>query len=412
MPYAILALIIAYRVNVPYMDEWQWTDFVYDLHRGTLTFAELWAPHNEHRIFVPNLIIVVLARLGGWYIVRQQMVGLAGFVACQFLLWRLIRRTVPVVVVPLTFFCVSALLYSLGQSMNFAFGDQLGWPICTFAVLSAALLLTKPDVSAADVALAALAGVVGSYSSGQGFLTWPVGVLLLLFARRRSARLLAVWIACGVMVVVLDRLGRHATGAYPPVGAGMLLEYSLAYVGNPLAGWAGIMSSMEAGLLCVLAIVAFAVDDVIRRDRNTFDRRLPWYGLAAYAIAAAPITGFARFGSGGLAEALASRYVSISSLLTMALVVLLVQYAVTHRHVLARTTAIAAVGVMMLLLIPTNEGGLAFWQGFAIQRQADLDEIRRGDVAAATDTFPNMTLLFRYVWELQQTHDGPFRPGG
>lgn len=410
MPYGVLALIVKYQVNLPLMDEWMWADFDYHLHRGTLTLGELWAPHNEHRILVPNLVMIALARLGGWFIVREELVGLAFFIACQLLLWRLISRTVVERSAPVTFFCVSALLFSLGQHMNFGYGFQLGWPLCTLSLLIVVTLLSTSTIPLRHVGFAAIAGGVGSYSSAQALLVWPLGIGLLLLARRRSVTAITVWLAAGLVVIAIDHLGRGAPSAQTPFDVGALLGYSLTYLGSPLAGWAGILPAATAGFVCVAAICGHAVGDVVRRDRVTLDRRAPWYALAAYAILAAPITGIARLDSGGGVQALSSRYISISSLLTIALLVLLVQDVSASRRAIVRALAVASIAVLTLLVVPESQSGLAYWQANAAQLETDLAEIRSGNTAAVTDIYPSMTMLEKYVRRLREIGDGPFHP--
>ena len=53
--------------------------------------------------------------------------------------------------------------------------------------------------------------VIGSYSSLQGLLIWPVG-LLLLYQRNRSRRMLLTWLACAVVAV-----GVYFYKSAPPV---------------------------------------------------------------------------------------------------------------------------------------------------------------------------------------------------
>jgi hypothetical protein len=64
----VVVLLLRYAVNVPYLDQWDLVPLVDKAYTGRLSLAELWAPHNEHRIFFPQLIMVGLARLTHWNI--------------------------------------------------------------------------------------------------------------------------------------------------------------------------------------------------------------------------------------------------------------------------------------------------------------------------------------------------------
>ena len=37
-------------VNVPFMDDWQFIPLLEKASQGQLTFGDLWAPHDEHRL--------------------------------------------------------------------------------------------------------------------------------------------------------------------------------------------------------------------------------------------------------------------------------------------------------------------------------------------------------------------------
>ncbi len=51
---ALLADIHRFAVNVPFMDDWQFVPLLERAMNGTLTFKELWAPHDEHRLLLPR----------------------------------------------------------------------------------------------------------------------------------------------------------------------------------------------------------------------------------------------------------------------------------------------------------------------------------------------------------------------
>ena len=55
----LLADIRAFAVNIPFMDDWQFVPLLEKAKNGTLTFQELWAPHDEHRLLLPRIIIIV-----------------------------------------------------------------------------------------------------------------------------------------------------------------------------------------------------------------------------------------------------------------------------------------------------------------------------------------------------------------
>jgi hypothetical protein len=68
----LLADIRAFAVNIPFMDDWQFVPLLEKAKNGNLTFRELWAPHDEHRLLLPRIIIIVsMFATGGDYRVQS-----------------------------------------------------------------------------------------------------------------------------------------------------------------------------------------------------------------------------------------------------------------------------------------------------------------------------------------------------
>ena len=53
-------------VNVPFWDDWDLVSLFDKVKAGTVTFNDFFALHNEHRMFFPKFIFVVLAFPSKW----------------------------------------------------------------------------------------------------------------------------------------------------------------------------------------------------------------------------------------------------------------------------------------------------------------------------------------------------------
>ena len=62
----LIRLVALHGVDVPFWDQWELVPLLSALDGGTLTFGELWAPHNEHRILIPQLLMLGLASVSAW----------------------------------------------------------------------------------------------------------------------------------------------------------------------------------------------------------------------------------------------------------------------------------------------------------------------------------------------------------
>ena len=88
----LLADIRAFAVNIPFMDDWQFVPLLEKAKNGTLTFQELWAPHDEHRLLLPRIIIIVsMFATGGDYRVQSFITFSVVAVISACLLWLLVR---------------------------------------------------------------------------------------------------------------------------------------------------------------------------------------------------------------------------------------------------------------------------------------------------------------------------------
>ena len=68
----LLADIHSFAVNVPFMDDWQFVPLLEKAKNGTLTFGQVWAPHDEHRLLLLRFIIIAsMFASGGDYRVQS-----------------------------------------------------------------------------------------------------------------------------------------------------------------------------------------------------------------------------------------------------------------------------------------------------------------------------------------------------
>ena len=79
----IVYLISCYGVDIPSWDQWELVPLLGKMHAGKLSFADLWARHNEHRILFPRSIMLLLASLTDWNIIYELYVNV--ILGCAYL---------------------------------------------------------------------------------------------------------------------------------------------------------------------------------------------------------------------------------------------------------------------------------------------------------------------------------------
>src|SRR4051812_3095927 len=69
----LLRLTARYGIKYPFWDEWDFVSIIHKYNAHTLKIADLWAQHNEHRIFFPNIIMLTLATHTHWNVRYELM---------------------------------------------------------------------------------------------------------------------------------------------------------------------------------------------------------------------------------------------------------------------------------------------------------------------------------------------------
>jgi hypothetical protein len=157
----------------------------------------LWAQHNENRILFPNLIVVLLAHTASFDVRIEEYLSAAMLVASTALLIWSHKRRSPAT--PWLYYCPIALLsLSVVQWGNMFWGFQMAWFLVLVSLAAAIALIDRISLTWLALAGAIAAAVIGSFSSLQGLLIWPAG-LILLYHRRRSRGFFIAWIAAAVV---------------------------------------------------------------------------------------------------------------------------------------------------------------------------------------------------------------------
>ena len=86
----------------------------------------------------------------------------------------------------------------------------MAWFLVMLCVVASLFLLDRPILTWPWLAAAVLVAVVASYSSLQGLVVWPAG-LLLLYQRRRRLQQVLTWSACALIVAAIYFRNLHSS---------------------------------------------------------------------------------------------------------------------------------------------------------------------------------------------------------
>jgi len=250
-------LVHRYSINVIVGDQWDDVTVIAHSYSHLFDWSSLWAQHNENRIFFPNLIVLVLARTTSFNVQVEEYLSAAMLVASVALILRAHKRRSPNT--PWLYYTpVLVLAFSFVQYENTLEGFQLAWYLVLFSLAVTVSLIDRVTLSRLTFIAAVAAAVVGSFSSVQGLLIWPAG-LLLLYHRRRGASFMAVWVAAAIATTTLYFHNLNASEGAPDHGYALhhpwvALKFFVFAVGDIVGVYPQYDKPANAGVM-VLGIV-------------------------------------------------------------------------------------------------------------------------------------------------------------
>ena len=270
-------LVFRYGVDVPFWDEITIAGLLEDLDRGALTLRGLFGQHNEHRMLVPRVLQLAVARSVGWdtrvLMWLTQVVLLTMMGGCIVLWRRSVTSRAPWALVSLTL--VSLVLFSPAQHQNLFWGFQICFYIPPACLLASVILTSSPKTTLGPaLAAAAALSTTATFSIFPGLLTWPLAAGAALFRyglpSRGTMRAWGFWAACAVFTTGIYFFGYEAPSQSPSVLAALRQPFTLlsgiaVCVGNPLSSarspsrprWSRAQQSAErsCGCCCVCGAV-------------------------------------------------------------------------------------------------------------------------------------------------------------
>src|SRR5215211_6426306 len=365
----------AFGVNVVFADAWDMVLVFRKWFSGRLVFADLYAQHVEHRMFFPRGVELLLGLLTRYNNVAEMYLIVSCFLITAAVLLVAFRREIGL---PLIFFVpVALLIFSFRQYENMLFGFQLSFAFTqTFGVLALYLLSSSGRGNFGAYAFAAALGsaTIASFSTAQGLLVWPAGLLGLVLgsvAGPGKKVLLGLWGLAGVAEWVAYFVDYHTPRGHPPLldalgHIGTVPEYFLTLLGSalfwqPEHAYAG---GLVIGCLALAMFLATYGRGVLRE--HPFFISLFFYSLLILAT----IT-LGRAGMFGVWQAAISRYTTFSVLAVASVYAMLAKMVFARRSIVGRTVVLIALFGTVLL-----SAGISYQNGVEVGRAQEASRER------------------------------------
>jgi hypothetical protein len=379
----------AFGVSVVFSDAWSMVRLFDKWSSGRLRLSDLFNQHNEHRMFFPEGVELLVGSITKYDNVAEIYLVLVCFLAtlvCLLIAFRDNVRSWPFFFVPVSF-----LIFSFRQHENMLWGYQISFAFAqTFGVLALFLLYVAGRKSFKKLAFVAAlgSGTVAAFSTAQGLFVWPAGLLQLLISpvERPTKRIFAtVWGLVGLGEWVAYFVDYEKPGGTPslsyilehPVSGG---QYYLSLLGGSLF-WRLDFAFAGGLLLAGLALVSLFL---IYKERK-FGEYSFWIALLLFSLLILASITYGRSGF-GLGQALVSRYTSFSILAAVSVYAMLTKLAFERRFNTDTVLLVAFSGVVLLSI------AISYWEGIEIGSKERVFRERAAFVLSTYETQPDEAL--------------------
>jgi hypothetical protein len=412
---AALWMALVFGRSTPYMDEWELVQNLINYQQHGLSFRELYAQHNEHRLLIPRLLMLPTMILAGGWDSRFGMLASVGLTVISSLMLRsLAVRSLNlspaagwIVLLP-----VNLLLFGWFQAETWTTGFQIALVIPLTAATIALRVLCGSGGLALKVPLTILIILAGMFSSGGGMLLWFV-LFPCLWAyhshelKTSKAHLLSWsalwWIVAAVSfwayfsgLQIPANNPSRALALHNPLDA---LAYVMVFVGAPMIRQSFMNSLFEPGAILFGALLTggylIALGHVLWQWSDQAWRRAaaPWLSLGAMVLFSAGLTAVNRL-EYGVIHACSVRYATPAIYFPIALLFLLpalVQRLTQQRAFAAgqRHAPLVTAGLMTLFATIATLTSLNMYDPAAARARS----LRTGTAALAVCRFVNVDSL-------------------
>ena len=385
-------LVRHYSVEVPTLDDWEMAPLIEQAHAGRFPWAQIFAQQQEARTVLPKLVFILSAAVHGRWDVRDLMMV---SVLCAWLtaagIFVLLRRSgLRPIAGAICFWLAVLTVFTPAKFEIWIFAS--GFPsFCPALFLVTALVVIGSERfgTATKFSVCALLSAASTFTLANGLLAWGLTFPVLLLGRSvtRWRSWLGAWLITTVLCAAAYFRGYQKPADLPafapPVSWLDYVGFILEFLGGGLAyAWKhhpAAAATLFGSVQLVLFVIALVYCLRRIRDRAFMARVWPWLALAAHSIGSATLATLGRVAYGA-PYALASRYVTFSIYLTIAVIALvgLIVREQTKSQPAFRTRAWTyAISLLLVIAYLVPYKTMAFNTRFFLRAQSARDRIGR-----------------------------------
>ncbi len=315
--YAVVRMLAMFRfsVDVPYWDQWNFVDFLRDAKDG-VSWGEVWAPHNEHRVLIPNLVLLGLARLTHWN-VRAEIALVHALIGLRFAIVALVVFLIGRKTKLSTWTCIpilAAFLCTRAQAENLMWGWQVTLTLGALFTLLCCLALVNGGWP--RFGLATVLALASQFSFASGVVLWPIGAFFIAIQTKLSVRVrlirMSIWVLVGGVATFFYNRGLPRSPKTQAITLSGMVHYVVMFIGSSLAPLRTVPAETIAWQAGLVGLGLFALGIIGVGVTRQFTRWLPIIMWGLTAPATAVITAYGRLGFVPANQSMSSRYVTMS----------------------------------------------------------------------------------------------------
>jgi hypothetical protein len=323
----ITALIKRYAVNVPYWDIWDWSVRRIALDLG-YNLKDLWALTNEHRMFFPQVIDLLIANASSLDMLPRIYAKVPIALAVAIVLYFMYRAKGASSRAYWFAIPVGLLSFSLSYWPSWISPNPLASHLSMLTFILALAAITGLPMGWRALALAAAATFVSALSYASGNAAWLVIFGVMYLRGYRKPRYLIVWTLVALVVLVpyaLDLIqSRTILRTVPPAGLLDQGRFILTFLGAPLSARDAMIQIPSISLGGIGLISLFVLSyGIIVHIKDGFTKMLPWLGVSVWVFINAGAAALGRASAFGTQGAAAYRYAHIQSLFWIGILALI-----------------------------------------------------------------------------------------
>jgi hypothetical protein len=328
--------------NVVYADTWGHISMVGHFMSGRLFPAELFAPHNQNRPVVLNIILLLSARYDHLNLVHVEYLGVIfaifTVVMLVYFCQQMFEGNYPLMFIVLS--VATLLMLSLSQWENFllpiniVFFSTISFSVGSILLLHRHLLRDRSNGLSVDFFGAILLSALALFSMGGGILTPVVNTIQIvlswiLFRKQVRTTIIVYVIITGLLTFIyLKSLGQSIDYKYDLTHLAEMSQFILAGLGNSTVGFFSNASILQLDIIFGIflsAMYAFATIKFFRLPRPEQEQSLGVFSLLLLGIFEQMLIGLGRLHL-GVGNAASSRYATLTMISVVAALILLSTY--------------------------------------------------------------------------------------